>query len=204
MAGKNDNLTLEALRRTEFGKGAARRTRREGRTPATIHTRGDAPVHVALPAHATSLALRHANALLTIVLPGADQQLAIAREVQRHPFRDYIEHVDLQAVRAGEKLEVEVPLRIEGEPQTGIAILDIQTLRVLAEATSLPESLTIDVSALSDGETIHAGQVALPEGVTLVGDADQIVLTIAMPRSEIEEVAEVEEEEAEADAPQED
>jgi large subunit ribosomal protein L25 len=191
------DATLTAQDRTEFGKGAARRTRRAGMIPAVIHSHGDDPVHISLPAHATGLALRHANALLEIVT-GAGTTLALAREVQRNPVKDYIEHVDLQAVRRGEKIEVEVPVRIEGEPLVGIAILDSQTLRVEVEATNIPESITVDVDGLGDGETIRAAAIALPEDAVLVTDAEQIVVSISIPRSEIdveqvEEAAESEE-----------
>jgi large subunit ribosomal protein L25 len=181
----SDNPQLEALARTEFGKGAARRTRRAGLVPATIRGRNIEPLYVSLPGHATTLALRHANALFEISVPDAKEPvLALTREVQRHPFRDYIEHVDLQAVVRGERIEVEVPVHIIGEPLTGIAILDTQTLRVLAEATSLPETITVDVDGLTDGSVVRAVDIALPEGSDLVGEGEEIVVSIALPRGE--------------------
>jgi large subunit ribosomal protein L25 len=179
------DATLNAETRIEFGKGAARRTRRAGLVPAVIHDRGADPVHISLPAHATGLALRHANALLEIVL-GGNTVLALTREVQRHPFRDYIEHVDLQAVKLGEKIEVEVPVHIDGEPLVGIAILDTQNLRVQAEATNIPEAIVVNVDGLGDGEVIRASQLTLPDGASLVGDDDHIVVSISIPRGEID------------------
>jgi large subunit ribosomal protein L25 len=180
------DANLTAQERTEFGKGAARRTRRAGLVPAVIHDRAVEPVHISLPAHATGLALRHANALLEIEV-GRKTVLALVREVQRHPFRDYIEHVDLQAVIRGQKIEVEVPVHITGEPLIGIAILDTQNLRIEAEATAIPEAINIDVDGLSDGETVRAGAIVLPEGASLVGDEEQIIVSISLPRSEVEE-----------------
>jgi large subunit ribosomal protein L25 len=182
------DLKLTAQTRTEFGKGAARRTRRAGLIPAVIHGHGEQPIHLSLPGHATTLALRHANALLEIQAEDATH-LALVREVQRDAVRDVIEHVDLQAVRAGEKIEVEIPIHVQGEPVTGIAILDTQTIRVLAEATNLPESITVSVDGLDDGDTIRASDLALPEGVVLVGDDDLMILSISIPRSEVEEEA---------------
>lgn len=189
------DATLTAQDRKEFGKGAARRTRRAGMIPAVIHSHGDDPIHISLPAHATGLALRHANALLEIVT-GGGTVLALAREVQRNPVKDHIEHVDLQAVRRGEKIEVEVPVRIDGEPLVGIAILDSQTLRVEVEATQIPEVIIVSVDGLGDGETIRAGDLTLPEGASLVSDPDQIVVSISIPRSEID----IEPEEAPSEA----
>jgi large subunit ribosomal protein L25 len=189
------DANLTASERTQFGKGAARQARRAGLIPAVIHDGAAIPVHISLPAHATGLALRHANALLEIAL-GPKTVLALAREVQRHPFRDYIEHVDLQAVKRGQKIEVEVPVHIVGEPLVGIAILDTQSLRVEAEATNIPEAITANVDGLGEGATIRANQLTLPDGSKLAGDVDQIVVSVSVPRGEVEE--EVAEEIAEA------
>jgi large subunit ribosomal protein L25 len=187
----SDNTVLPAQTRTEFGKGAARRTRRAGLIPAVIHSHGDTPIHLSLPSHATTLALRHANALLEIEVDG-DTTLALVREIQRSAVKDTIEHVDLQAVRRGEQIEVEVPVRIEGEPLVGIAIVDTQTLRVLAEATSLPEQITVSVDGLGEGASVHARDLTLPEGVTLVGEEDHILVSVQIPRAEVEPEAEAE------------
>jgi large subunit ribosomal protein L25 len=189
------NLTAE--NRTEFGKGAARRTRRAGLIPAVIHSSKADPIHISLPSHATTLALRHANALLEITVDGKTL-LALAREVQRNAVRDHIEHVDLRSVRRGEKIEVDVPVHITGEPLVGIPILDTQTVRVEVEATNIPESLVANVDGLSEGETVRATQISLPEGASLVGD-DHIVVSISVPRADVEEEV-VEEAEAEAEA----
>ncbi|MDR2379512.1 MAG: 50S ribosomal protein L25/general stress protein Ctc [Bifidobacteriaceae bacterium] len=174
---------LEAASRTEFGKGAARRTRRAGLIPAVMHSRGDQPIHISLPGHDTFLALRHANAVLSIDLDG-EQTLTIAREIQRNPLSDVIEHVDLQIIQRGEKIEAAVPLHIEGEPTTGLAILDSQELQVRAEATHLPEVISISVDGLNEGDTIKIADLDLPEGVEAVDDPDTNVVAITAPRGE--------------------
>jgi large subunit ribosomal protein L25 len=153
--------------------------------PAVVHAHGGDPVLLSLPGHATTLALRHANALLEIATEEGTI-LALAREIQRNPVKDNIEHVDLQSVKRGEKIEVEIPVHISGEPLIGIAILDTQTLRVEVEATNIPEVFTVNVDGLGDGETIRAGSLTLPEGATLVGDPEQILVSISIPRSEVE------------------
>ncbi|MDR1799107.1 MAG: 50S ribosomal protein L25/general stress protein Ctc [Bifidobacteriaceae bacterium] len=188
-------IILEAQPRTEFGKGAARRTRRAGLVPAVLHPHGADPIHVALPTHDTFLALRHVNAILTIK-QGTKKTLTIAREVQRNALTDALEHVDLQVVRAGEKIEAAVPLHLEGEPASGIALLDMQELRVRAEATHIPQSITVVVEGLNDGDTLRISDLTLPEGTEALDDPDTVVVAVSVPR-EVEE-APAEEGEAEA------
>jgi large subunit ribosomal protein L25 len=141
------------------------------------------------------LALRHANAVLTIDLDGTET-LTIAREVQRNPITDVLEHIDLQIVQKGELIEAAVPIHIEGEPNTGLAILDLQELMVRAEATRLPEVISISVTGLNDGDTVKIGNLDLPEGVEAQGDPETNLVTITLPQSEAAEEAETETEEA--------
>jgi len=170
---------LVATPRTEFGKGAARRARRAGLVPAVLYGHGTEPVHVALPGHETFLALKHANALLEIELDGK-VELAIAKDVQRDPVRDTVEHVDLLLVRKGEKVEVEVAVHVVGESAPGtMHLLDLSSLTVSAEATHLPEAIEVDVTDREAGTVVHAGEIALPEGVTLVTDPETPVVTIS-------------------------
>jgi large subunit ribosomal protein L25 len=199
----SDALTLDADLRTEFGKGASRRARAAGHIPAVLYGHGADPVHVLLPGHKTMLALKHANALLTIVVD-KDEKLAIAKDVQRDPVRQIIEHVDLLIVRKGEKLTVDVPIHLTGEPISGtIAMLEHNTLSILAEATHLPERVEISVEGLDDGARILARDVALPEGSELIADPEATVVAITIPRQaaiEEEVPEEVEGEEGEAEA----
>ena len=189
--------TLSALERNEFGKGAARRTRRAGLVPAVMHSHGEEPIHISLPGHATYLALRQANAVLDIEL-GGKSTLTIAREIQRHPVTDVLEHVDLMIVKKGEKIEADIPVRIEGEPKVGLALLDMQELRVRAEALNLPDHIAVSVDGLMDGATVTVGDLELPEGVEPLADLSTLVVTVTVPRMAEEETAAGEDEASEA------
>jgi|SRR5690554_940510 large subunit ribosomal protein L25 len=173
---------LVATARSEFGKGAARRTRRAGLVPAVLYGHGTEPVHVALPGHDTFMALKQANALLEIELDGK-VELALAKDVQRDPIRDTVEHVDLLLVRKGEKVTVEVAIHVVGESAPGtIHLSDLTSLTLEAEATNIPESVEVSVEGLEAGSTIHAGEVALPEGASLVTDPEALVVSVTQPQ----------------------
>ena len=173
------DFKLSAEPRTEFGKGAARRLRRAHKIPAVLYGHGAEPVHVALPGHATMLALKHSNALISLEL-SSGTQLALPKDVQRDPVRNVIEHVDLVMVRRGEKVTVEVPLHVTGSPAgDGLATSELNTLSLEVEATAIPESVEVSVEGLEPGSQIHAGQVQLPAGATLAGDPEAIVLIVA-------------------------
>jgi large subunit ribosomal protein L25 len=194
----SDEIRLEAQTRTEFGKGAARRIRRDDKIPAVMYGHGSEPVHITLPGHDTMMALKHSNALLTIVVDG-DEQLALAKDVQRHMIKPVIEHVDLVVVKKGEKVTVDVPVHVEGEagPETVVTV-DSQTLQVEADVTKLPESLVVSVEGLTAGTQILASQVEMPEGATLITDAETLVVNI--PEQISAEALEAELAEAEAAA----
>ncbi|MGL5908894.1 MAG: 50S ribosomal protein L25/general stress protein Ctc [Phycicoccus sp.] len=170
---------LVAEARTQFGKGAARRIRRDHKIPAVMYGHGSAPVHITLPGHDSMLALKNSNALLTIVLDGKEE-LALAKDVQRDPIKPVIEHVDLVIVRRGEKVTVDVPVHVEGDaaPET-VVTTDNSTLQVEVEATAIPESLTVSVEGLTAGTQVLAGQVELPAGAVLVTDADALVVNVS-------------------------
>jgi len=200
-----DKIVLGADKRTEFGKGASRRARAEGKIPAVLYGHGSEPVHVLLPGHETMMALKHQNALINLEI-GSDKEMAIAKDVQRDPVRRTIDHVDLLLVRKGEKITVDVAVHVEGEPVGGtIAVLENSTLSVAAEATHLPEFVTVSIEGLDDGDKIVAGDVDLPEGSVLVTDPATAVVVISVPRQEAEpEPEEVEGEEGEEGAEGED
>ncbi len=189
----SDEVRLPAQTRTEFGKGGARRTRRAGQVPAVIYGHGADPRHVALPAHEFANAIRHGgtNVLLTLEVDGGDQ-LAIPKSIQRHPIKGYFEHVDLLAVRRGEKVTVDVAVHIEGDVVPG-ALLNVEntTISVEAEATHIPESFTVNVEDLEIGTQISAADVELPTGSTLITDAETLVLAIVEAPTEAEIEAEV-------------
>ena len=186
-------LKLAATTRTEFGKGAARRIRRAHQIPAVLYGHGAAPVHITLPGHDTMMALKHTNALLTIALDGKDH-LAIAKDVQRDAVRNVIEHIDLLAVRKGERIAVVVPVRVVGEsaPGTIHVVEAAQGLHVQAEATHLPEAIEVSVEGLEAGTSVRGSDLDLPDGVTLVGDPDETVVSVSLPQV-TDEPAETEE-----------
>lgn len=178
-------IKLAAEARTEFGKGAARRIRRANKIPAVLYGHGGDPVHVTLPGHESMLALRQTNVLLNIDVDGKGQ-LAVAKDVQRDPVRNVIEHIDLQVVRAGEKITVDISVNIVGESAPGtIHLVEEQTLSVEAEATHLPESVEVSIEGLESGSQIHAGDVVLPEGSTLLTDPKAVVVLVTEPRGEV-------------------
>ena len=194
----SDEIRLEAQTRTEFGKGAARRIRREHKIPAVMYGHGSEPVHITLPGHDTMMALKHSNALLTIVVDG-DEQLALAKDVQRHMIKPVIEHVDLVVVKRGEKVTVDVGVHVEGEagPETVVTV-DSQTLQVEADVTNIPEWITVSVEGLEAGTQILASQLEIPAGATLVSDPETLVVNITEQISAEALEAELAEAEAEA------
>jgi large subunit ribosomal protein L25 len=176
-------VKLVATTRTDFGKGAARRTRRAGRIPAVLYGHGSDPLHVSLPGHETFLALKQANALFAIEIDGTTT-LAITKDVQREPVRNVIEHVDLLIVKRGETVTVEIPVLITGESFSGtIHIVEHQTVTLEAEATHLPQSVEVSIEGLEAGATVTAGQIALPQGSALVTDADAVIVAISAPQA---------------------
>ncbi|CAN5329603.1 50S ribosomal protein L25/general stress protein Ctc [soil metagenome] len=182
-------VKLVATTRTDFGKGAARRTRRAGRIPAVLYGHGSDPLHVSLPGHETFLALKQANALFAIEIDGKTT-LAITKDVQREPVKNVIEHVDLLIVTKGEKVDVEIPVIVVGESYPGtIHIVELQTLELQAEATNLPRHVEVSIEGLVAGDLITAGAIALPAGATLITDPDATVLTISAPQTSAADIA---------------
>jgi large subunit ribosomal protein L25 len=171
-------VRIEAEPRTEFGKGASRRTRRAGRVPAVMYGHGAENRHFTLPEHELMIALKTPNALLRLEGLGA-AALALPKAVQRDPIKGDIEHVDMIEVRHGEKVTVEIPIRVSGDVFSG-GLLDQQLvqLAVEAEATKLPNGVDIDVEGMEIGTTVHAGDIALPSGTTLVTDPEALVLHV--------------------------
>jgi large subunit ribosomal protein L25 len=178
-------VRIAAEPRSEFGKGAARRTRREGKVPAVVYGHGADPVHLALPGHELMLALKTPNVLISLVVEGKTE-LVLPKAVQRDPIKGFLEHVDLLSVKRGEKVTVEIPIHTEGELAPGGYLLEhlLNTLPVEAEATHLPEAVTVSVEGLEAGATIHAGDITLPQGSTLAVDADAVVIQVVSAQVE--------------------
>ena len=179
---------LAAEVRTEFGKGYARRARMANLIPAVIYGHGAEPIHITLPAKATTLAVRTANALLSLDING-EGHLALVKDVQRDPIKQIIEHIDLLTVRQGEKVTVDVPVHVSGETAPGtVHNLELTVVSLEAEATHLPESVEVSIEGRAAGEHIHASDLVLPKGSVLLTDAEALVVNI----SEAVEIAEEE------------
>jgi large subunit ribosomal protein L25 len=176
-----DDNKLIAEVREQFGKGFARRIRAAGRIPAVIYGHGTEPQHVSLPGHEVSLILRKANQVLELDISGKTQ-LALVKDVQKDPVHQVIEHLDLVIVRKGETVTIDVPVHVEGESVAGtIAALDANTLSIEAEATHIPERITVDIEGAEEGTQIFAKDLTLPEGSSLVSDPETLVINVTVP-----------------------
>ena len=173
-------VRLSAETRTEFGKGGARRTRRAGKIPAVIYGHGAEPRHVSLPAREFTNAVRHGgvNVLLTLDVDGTEQ-LAIPKAIQRHALKGTYDHVDLLAVRRGEKVTIDVPLTIVGDVVAGgLLAQDANSVSIEAEATHLPSEIEVSIDGLQIGSHITAADLKLPSGASLLTDESTLILVI--------------------------
>lgn len=197
MSTETDTKVVAEVREN-FGKGYARRLRAAGKIPAVIYGHGTDPVHVSLPGHQVSLLIRRANAVLELDVAGK-QQLTLVKDVQKDPVRQIIEHIDLLVVKKGEKIQVDVPVVVVGEPFAGtIANLDNATVLLEVEATHIPQNIEVDVEGLEDGVRITAADLTLPKGASLVVDPETLIVAVSVPTAALA----AEEEIAEADAEQ--
>ncbi|MGW4200885.1 50S ribosomal protein L25/general stress protein Ctc [Streptomyces sp. NPDC004726] len=178
-------VKLAADIRSEFGKGASRRVRRANRVPAVLYGHGTDPVHITLPGHELLLALRTPNVLISLDIEGRSE-LAIPKAVQRDPLKGFLEHVDLLLVKRGEKVTVEIPVQAEGDLAPGNFLLEhvLNTLTVEAEATRIPESVTVSVAGLEAGASVLAKDIPLPSGATLAVDGETVVLQVLSAQAE--------------------
>lgn len=191
MSTETDTKVVAEVREN-FGKGYARRLRAAGQIPAVIYGHGTDPVHVSLPGHQVSLLIRRANAVLELEV-GGKQQLTLVKDVQKDPVHQIIEHIDLLVVKKGEKIQVDVPVVVVGEPFSGtIANLDAATVLLEVEATHIPQNVEVDVEGLEDGTHITAADLTLPKGAALVVDPETLVVAIAVPAATIAEADEIE------------
>jgi large subunit ribosomal protein L25 len=185
-------LKIPAAKRTEFGKGAARRLRRAHQVPAVVYGHGTDPVHISLPGHATMLALKQNNVLLTLDIDG-NATLTLPKAVQRDPLKGTIEHVDLLIVRRGEKVTVDVSVHITGEAANGTLVnVSMNQLAIEVEATAIPQQIEVSVEGATAGTMIHAGLIELPAGASLVTDPEALVVAVSSAEESMEAEAEVE------------
>ncbi len=190
---------IQAELRTEFGKGAARRIRRADKVPAVLYGHGTDPIHITLPGHDTMLALKHGgvNALLTITVEGKEH-LALPKQVQRDVLKGFLEHVDLLVVRKGEKVNVEIPVHVVGEPAPEtLVVTEHPAVTVEAEATHIPEYIEVSVEGAEVGTQVFARDLQLPRGSVLHLDDDTLIVNVTHAPTAAEVEAELEGAEAE-------
>jgi large subunit ribosomal protein L25 len=196
---KSTTSKLTAQLRTQTGKGASRRARRDGKIPAVLYGHGADPQHLLLSAHDFAAVLRNSgtNAVLALDV-GGKEQLALTKALDIHPIRRNIQHADLLVVRRGEKVTVDVNVVVEGDAVPGALVTqDASTIQIEAEALSIPEQLTVSIEGAEEGTQILAGQVELPSGVTLISAPDMLVVNVVTaPTIEEPEAAAAEGEEA--------
>ncbi|MBF4160279.1 50S ribosomal protein L25/general stress protein Ctc [Nocardioides acrostichi] len=191
---------IRAEIRTEFGKGAARRIRREDKIPAVVYGHGAEPRHLTLPGHDTMMAIKHggSNALLDLDIDG-EAQLALTKDVQVDPIRRVIEHVDLIAVKRGEKVTVDVEIHVVGEAAAEtLVVTENAVVSVEAEATHIPESFEVSVEGAEAGTLVYASELTLPSGVELLSDPELLLVNVTQQQSQEELDAELEAAEEEA------
>jgi large subunit ribosomal protein L25 len=185
-------VRIAAETREEFGKGAARQIRRDGRVPAVLYGHGTETRHLSLPGHELMMALKTPNALLRLEGLKHGSEIALPKAVQRNPIKNVIEHVDLILVRRGEKVTVEVPIRVIGNiAPDGMLEQQLVQISVEAEATNIPQGIDVDVEGMEIGSMVHAGDLVLPRGISLQADPEVLVLhvssqTAAEPEAEAE------------------
>jgi large subunit ribosomal protein L25 len=193
-----EKITAES--RTEFGKGAARRIRREHKVPAVLYGHGNDPIHLTLPGHDTMMALKHggANALLELDIEGKSQ-LALTKQVQVDPIKRHLEHIDFVAVRRGEKVTVDVPVVTTGDAEREtLVVLENNTVQIEAEATHIPERIEVSIEGLPAGTQVLASELVLPDGATLLVDPETLIVNITEATTTEQLEAELAEAEAEA------
>ncbi|MFQ6227572.1 50S ribosomal protein L25/general stress protein Ctc [Nocardia sp. NPDC002869] len=181
----SDVNLLEAQIRTEFGKGAARRTRRAGNVPAVLYGHQSDPQHLSLDALSFAAILRQhgTNAVLNLNIEGK-KQLALTKSVVVHPIHRYIEHADLLIVQRGEAVTADVPVALTGEAGPGTLVTqEATTISVSADAFNIPESIEVSIAGAEVGTQITAGAIELPKGVTLAGDPEALIVNIVEPRT---------------------
>ena len=184
-------ITITGVLRTEFGKGASRRARRDGLVPAVIYGHGEKPRHITLPARELGIALKQSNVLLDVVIDGKTE-LTLPKAIVRHPLKQILEHIDLVLVRRGEKVVVSVPVHAIGEQdRDGVLEHVNNTIDVRVEATAIPNFFELDITGLAAGLSLYAGDVVLPAGVVLESDPKMIVIHLSERSTAAEEEAPV-------------
>jgi large subunit ribosomal protein L25 len=177
---------IDGQLRENFGKGAARKLRATGFTPAVIYGHGNATRHIALPSHQVALALRSKNALLELSL-GGKSELVLVKSAQRDPVLAIIEHIDLVEIKRGERVHVEVPVHLVGEPMSGTVVdVEHKTVKLEAEATHIPEFVELHISKENPaGHHYTVADLVVPSGVKLELAASELVASVVETRASV-------------------
>jgi len=196
---------LVAELRTNFGKGAARKLRAAGKTPAVIYGHGSDPRHITLPAHEIALVLRHKNALIDLDIAGSPQ-LVLVKSATKDVVTQVIEHIDLMEIKKGERVHVEVPVHIVGESLSGTTIdLEHKTLKLEVDATAIPEYVEAVFNKEGAGFHLMAKDITIPAGAKLDLEPDALIASViitAAGKNEEPVAAEAEAPAADAAAPE--
>ena len=191
---------LSATPRDGTGKGSARSLRAQGRIPAIIYGHGREPQALAIDTRELEKLLSRISAESTVIELSMDGKSArtLIREIQRHPFKRQILHVDFQELVAGEKVTVRIPIVLTGVPEGvrvdgGILDQTMRELEIRVDPANIPNHVEVDVNPLRIGDSVHVRDIALPEGVELVGEADSTVCVVSAPRAVVETVVATEE-----------
>ena len=173
----SENKLIAELR-TSFGKGAARKDRAKGRTPAVIYGHGSEPRHITLPAHEIALVLRHKNAIIDLDINGKHETVLV-KSASKDVVTQIIEHVDLVEIVKGERVHVEVPVHVVGESMSGTVIdLEHKTLKLEVDATTIPEFVEVHFNKEGLGFHVTAGDIKLPAGAKLDLDNHELVASV--------------------------
>lgn len=185
--------SLSASARTTAGKGAARSLRRDGRVPAIIYGHARQPLSLSVPAREFERLLERVAAENTVIELSIDGTMSrtLIREIQRHPVRRNVLHVDFQELVAGERVIVRIPIVLQGIPDGvrhngGILSQITQELECRVDPLNMPSSIVVDVTPLTIGHSIHVSEMSIPEGVEVLDDPESTVAIVAAPKEEVE------------------
>ena len=190
------SVTLNAFGRSQIGRGEVKKLRTSGRVPATIYGRQTKPLNLELMGKELEDLIHHSLSENILVDLAVDQvnHLALVQEVQHHPLSGKVLHVDFHEVSPTEKVTIMVPVESTGEAvgvKTGGGVLEhvLHKIKVRALPKDLPEQIVVDVTTLDVGKSLHLGELKAPAGVEILGDAKVTVISVAMPKTEVEEAA---------------
>ncbi|MFQ5441467.1 MAG: 50S ribosomal protein L25 [Thermodesulfobacteriota bacterium] len=200
-----EQITLSADKRSETGKSASRKLRRAGMVPGVLYGPGiEKTIQLSIESSGLERLLHGAageNIIVNLNFAGeADDKMVMFKEIVRHPVKESIEHVDFVEVVFGQKITVEIPIQLTGKPEGqkfgGIVQHGVRKVTVECLPRGIPDSLEVDITPLEIGQALHLSDITLPDGVTLIDDPEDTLVSIAAPVAE-EEVKTGEEVEAE-------